>query len=115
MLASLERFFKQAFLDNDRLVVAASLTTIYHFAAENAEPVKRWSSEIVQYISAGSSKSICQYLALGIVFLTRQNDRVSLMKIFQQVPMNSNSCTLVLFLRMYSFLIQLKPSIPGYC
>lgn len=116
MLTSLERFFKQGFLDNDRLVVAASLATIYHFAAENAEPVKRWSSEIVQYISSasGSSKSICQYLALGIVFLTRHNDRVSLMKIFQQVPMNSNSCTLVLFLRMYSFLVQLKPSIPGY-
>lgn len=114
MLASLERFFKQAFLDNDRLVVTASLATIYHFALENAEPVKRWSSEIVQYISSsGSSKSICQYLALGILFLTRQSDRVSLMKIFQQVPMNSNSHTLVLFLRIYSFLIQLKPAIPG--
>lgn len=114
MLASLERFFKQSFLDNDRLVVAASLSTIYHFASENAEPVKRWSSEIVQYVSSsGSSKSICQYLALGILFLTRQSDRVSLMKIFQQIPMNSNNCTLVLFLRMYSFLIQLKPAIPG--
>lgn len=113
MLASLERFFKQAFLDNDRLVVAASLVTIYHFASENAEPVKRWSSEIVQYITSGSSKSICQYLALGILFLTRQSDRVSLMKIFQQIPMNSNSYTLVLFLRIYSFLIQLKPAIPG--
>ena len=56
MLASLERFFKQAFLDNDRLVVAASLATIYHFAADNAEPVKRWSSEIVQYVSSASSK-----------------------------------------------------------
>ena len=113
MLASLERYFKQAFLDNDRLVVTASLATIYHFAAENAEPVKRWSSEIAQYIASGNSKSIFQYIALGIMFLTRQNDRVSLMKIFQQVPMNSNSCTLVLFLRIYSFMIQIKPAIPG--
>lgn len=113
MLASLERFFKQAFLDNDRLVVTASLATIYHFAAENAEPVKRWSTEIAQYIASGNSKSICQYIALGIMFLTRQSDRVSLMKIFQQVPMNSNSCTLVLFLRIYSFMIQIKPAIPG--
>jgi hypothetical protein len=113
MLASLERFFKQAFLDSDRLVATASLSTIYHFASENSETVKRWSSDIAQYISSTGSKSICQYLALGILFLTRQSDRVSLMKIFQQVPMNSNSNTLVLFLRMYSFMIQLKPSIPG--
>lgn len=113
MLATLERFFKQSFLDSDRLVAAASLVTIYHFAFENCEIIKRWSAEISQYISSSNSKSICQYLAFGILYLARQNDRVSLMKIFQQVPMNSNSFTLVLFLRMYSFLIQLKPQIPG--
>lgn len=114
MLVSLERFFKQAFMDSDRLVASAALATIYHFAAENAEPVKRWSAEIAQYIASGSSKSLCQYLALGILFLTRQSDRIALMKIFQQVPMNSNGSTLVLYLRMYSHMIQLKPAIPGF-
>lgn len=113
MLLSLERYFKQGFLDNDRLVAAASLSTIYHFVPDNVESVKRWSTEISQYLSTGNTKSICQYLALGTLFLTRQNDRVSLMKIFQQIPLNSNSSTLILFLRLYSYMIQLKPSIPG--
>jgi hypothetical protein len=100
-------------MDSDRLVAAATLATIYHLALENSEAVKRWSTEISHFISSNNSKSICQYLALGILYIARENDRISLMKIFQQVPMNSNSCTLVLFLRMYSFLIQLKPQIPG--
>lgn len=113
MLVSLERFFKQAFMDNDRLVAAAALSTVYHFAAENPETVKRWSTEISQYIASGNSKSLCQYLALGILFLTRQSDRIAMMKIFQQVPMNASGPTLVLYLRIYAHMIQLKPPISG--
>lgn len=114
MLVSLERFFKQAFLDNDRLVACAALSTIHHFTADNVESVKRWSTEIGQYVTAGASKSICQYLALGTLFVTRQHDRVSLVKVVQQVPMNAHALTLVLFLRMYAHMAQMKPSIPGY-
>jgi coatomer protein complex subunit gamma len=113
MLVSLERFFKQALLDNDRHVAAAALATVYHLSTESSDSIRRWSSEIGQYMASGS-KSLCQYLALGTLYLSRQADRVGLSKLFQQVSMNSNPNTLVLYIRMYASLMQLSPPITGY-
>lgn len=114
MLVSLERFFKQAFLDNEKQVAAAALSTVYHFSLENAEAVRRWSSEITQYLSTGNTSSQCQYLALGILFSIKQNDRIALTKMFQQISLNSNPSALLLLLRIYAFMMQLKPPVSGF-
>lgn len=104
MIASVERFFKQALVEREPGVVSAALVTAVHAFGENREAVRRWVAEIQQALSAAAgSRSITQYHALGLLYLIKAGDRVALAKLVQQLSRASTGpLALCLLLRIHA-------------
>ncbi|KAJ7070572.1 coatomer subunit gamma [Mycena amicta] len=113
MAQGVERFFKAAIVDRNPSISSASLISAYHLFPQAKDVVKRWVNEAQEAVnvksggyfgSSGtggggffgggsqnsaqtvpSSSNITQYHALGLLYLIRQQDRMAVTKMIQQL------------------------------
>ncbi|KAJ6520303.1 coatomer subunit gamma [Mycena sanguinolenta] len=113
MAQGVERFFKAAIVDKNPSISSAALVSAYHLFPHAKDVVKRWVNEAQEAVNAksqgyfgsvstsssffggGSSQSsaqtvpsssnITQYHALGLLYLIRQQDRMAVTKMIQQL------------------------------
>ncbi|KAF8624211.1 hypothetical protein AX15_005977 [Amanita polypyramis BW_CC] len=115
MAQGVERFFKVAIVDRNPSISSAALLSAYHLHPFAKDVVKRWVNEAQEAVSAKSSSSffgsssgasylgfgassqpsgpqtiqstsyITQYHALGLLYLIRQQDRMAVTKMIQQL------------------------------
>ncbi len=110
MVTAVERFLKQAIVDREHNVASSAIVSAFHFWSDNRDNIKRWLAEIQQALNSASIKSITQYHALGLLYLIKQDDRMALTKLVQQIHKSSaNPLTVYLFLRIYAQLLVSDP------
>jgi coatomer protein complex subunit gamma len=115
MAQGVERFFKAAIVDRNPSISSAALVSAYHLFPAAKDVVKRWVNEAQEAVSSKSSPSffsgssggsylgfgtssqpsgpqtitstsyITQYHALGLLYLIRQQDRMAITKMIQQL------------------------------
>jgi coatomer subunit gamma len=115
MAQGVERFFKAAIVDRNPSISSAALVSSYHLFPAAKDVVKRWVNEAQEAVSAKSTSSffnaspsagylgfgstgsantpqtvpstsyITQYHALGVLYLIRQQDRMAVTKMIQQL------------------------------
>lgn len=112
MVQSIERLIKTAMVDRNGLMSSAALVTGIHMFEVNKEAVRRWLSDVQQALSLAPQKSITQYHALGLAYLVKQNDRMAVLKLVQQMQSTaSNPLSACLFLRIYGSILSKDPTI----
>lgn len=114
MVQGVERFFKAAIVDKNPSVSSSALVSAYHLFPAAKDVIKRWVNEAQEAVNAKTSTSyfattassgylgfsspqpsgpqtlpstsnITQYHALGLLFLIRQQDRMAITKMIQQL------------------------------
>ncbi|KAG0682206.1 coatomer subunit gamma [Pichia californica] len=100
-----ERLFKNCIVDSNQSISSAALVSSYHLLPVAKDVVKRWSNEVQESITAnktfpsssytkhefnGYSKApnttyIHQYHALALIYQFRNSDKMSLIKMIQQL------------------------------
>jgi coatomer protein complex subunit gamma len=113
MAQGVERFFKAAIVDRTPAISSAALVSSYHLFPTAKDVVKRWVNEAQEavnakassffgsqsgggYLGFGASSNntpqtipstsyITQYHALGLLYLIRQQDRMAVTKMIQQL------------------------------
>ncbi|KAJ7044941.1 coatomer subunit gamma [Mycena alexandri] len=112
MAQGVERFFKAAIVDRNPSIASAALVSAYHLYPHAKDVVKRWVNEAQEAVNAKSgsyfgatvtggsffgggsqsaaqtvpsSSNITQYHALGLLYLIRQQDRMAVTKMIQQL------------------------------
>ncbi|GLB35747.1 putative the coatomer is a cytosolic protein complex that binds to dilysine motifs and reversibly associates with Golgi non- clathrin-coated vesicles, which further mediate biosynthetic protein transport from the ER, via the Golgi up to the trans Golgi network [Lyophyllum shimeji] len=115
MAQGVERFFKAAIVDRNPSISSAALVSAYHLFPHAKDVVKRWVNEAQEAVSSKSSPSffgsssgggylgfggssqpsgaqsivsssyVTQYHALGLLYLIRQQDRMAVTKMIQQL------------------------------
>ena len=84
MLQSIERFLKQAIVDKNPSVSSAAIVSslaLYSSNHASRDVIKRWVNQVQEAIN--SKGVITQYHALGLVYLMKQHDRMSVSKLVQ--------------------------------
>lgn len=115
MAQGVERFFKAAIVDRNPSISSAALVSAYHLFPHAKDVVKRWVNEAQEAVSGKQSSGlfgsaggsgylgfggntqpsgpqtiqstsfIAQYHALGLLYLIRQQDRMAITKMIQQL------------------------------
>ena len=112
MAQGVERFFKAAIVDRNPSISSAALVSAYHLFPAAKDVVKRWSNEAQEavnskgqstlfsggsgYLGFGASQPatnlpipstsyMSQYHGLGLLYLIRQQDRMAVTKMIQQL------------------------------
>jgi coatomer protein complex subunit gamma len=114
MVQSTERFFKAAIVDKNPSISTAALVSSYHLFPVSKDVIKRWVNEAQEalnpkapslfsgsgtssYLGFGSAPAtpqtqaipstsfISQYHALGLLYSIRQQDRMAVIKMIQQL------------------------------
>lgn len=98
-----ERLFKNSIVDSNQSVASAALVSSYHLLPVSKDVVKRWVNETQEAVSANKSITqsqytqhegeyrapsttyIHQYHALGLLYQFRNHDKMSLIKMVQQL------------------------------
>ncbi|KAI0987006.1 hypothetical protein GJ496_009020 [Pomphorhynchus laevis] len=91
MLPSVERYMKQAIVDQSSIIASSALVSSLQLATTGSmDIVKRWSNEILQAL--GHDTAITQYHALAALFTIRHGDRIALIKLINNfIKSNSRS------------------------
>ena len=109
LLQAIERFIKQMILDKNASVASAALVSAYHYHLVAKDTVRRWATEVQEALGAkelgskmmGSSAalsafgvvyqgSITQYHALALLYRMRQNDRMAIAKMLQNLSQSAD-------------------------
>ncbi|KAG8894765.1 coatomer subunit gamma, partial [Tulasnella sp. 403] len=114
MVQGVERFFKAAIVDKNPSISSSALVSSYHLFPAAKDVIKRWVNEAQEAVNAKTStayfntapssgylsfaapqasgpqtlpstSNITQYHALGLLFLIRQQDRMAVTKMIQQL------------------------------
>ena len=111
MIQGIERILKASIVDKVPSVSSAALVSSYHLYDIAKDIVRRWSNEVQEAVNTKSSNgfassyissfggnnpnnggqsqvvmstsNICQYHALGLLYLIRQHDRMAVAKLVQ--------------------------------
>lgn len=111
MISGIERIMKQAIGDKSTNVMSSALTTSIHLFGSNKEAVKRWLPEVQACLNISQVKTTAQYHALGLLYMIKQNDKVALNKLVQQIQAQStNALATCLNLRIYGQLLSMDDS-----
>lgn len=82
LIQGIERFIKQAIVDKDPAVSSAALVSAIHlFHKGNKDIVRRWVNEVQEALNRPGGQ--IQYHALGLMYLIKQHDKMSVIKIIQ--------------------------------
>ncbi|XP_004301551.1 PREDICTED: coatomer subunit gamma-like [Fragaria vesca subsp. vesca] len=79
LVTQIERYLKQAIVDNNPVVASAALVSGIHLFKTNPETVKWWTNE-VQQAAQYSGASLVQFHALALLHRIRQHDALAISK-----------------------------------
>ncbi|XP_028031670.1 coatomer subunit gamma-like [Bombyx mandarina] len=79
MLQAIERYMKQAIVDKNPAVSSAALVSALHLSSTAPDLVRRWANEAQETIN--SDNAMVSYHALGVLVLSRRNDKLSTVKL----------------------------------
>lgn len=128
-----ERLFKNCIVDSNQSISSAALVSSYHLLPVAKEVVKRWANEIQESITANksfptsnftqhefngynkvpNSTFIYQYHALSLLYQFRNTDKMSLVKMIQQLTERkslNNSLAQIQMIRFVEKLIIDEPN-----
>ena len=112
MVPSVERFLKTAMADRNGHMASAALATGIHLFAANKEAVRRWLPDVQQALTLSPPKSITQYHAFCLSFLVKQNDRMAVLKLCQQMQSSaSHPLSSCLLIKIYGSILAKDPFI----
>lgn len=87
LLAQIERYLKQAIVDQNPVVASAALVSGIHLLQTNPDIVKRWSNEVQEAVQSRSA--LVQFHALALLHQIRQNDRLAVSKLVTSLTKGS--------------------------
>lgn len=86
MLAQIERFLKQALVDQNPFVMSSTLVAGQHLYKVAPDLVKRWVNEVQEAMT--SSSRMAQYHALALLYQIKQQDQLSIQKVVTSLVRN---------------------------
>jgi len=79
MVGGIERFLKQAILDQNPFIASSTLIAGQYLHKSCSDIIKRWTNEVHQALT--SKSHMAQYHALGLLHKIKQHDRLAVSKI----------------------------------
>ncbi|XP_014369823.2 coatomer subunit gamma [Papilio machaon] len=83
MLQGIERYVKQAIVDKNPAVSSAALVSALHLSTFAPDLAQRWVNEAQEAMMSDSG--MVPYHALGVFSISRQNDRLSMVKLVKKL------------------------------
>eukprot|EP00201_Polytomella_parva_P011942 CAMPEP_0175059692 /NCGR_PEP_ID=MMETSP0052_2-20121109/12575_1 /TAXON_ID=51329 ORGANISM="Polytomella parva, Strain SAG 63-3" /NCGR_SAMPLE_ID=MMETSP0052_2 /ASSEMBLY_ACC=CAM_ASM_000194 /LENGTH=891 /DNA_ID=CAMNT_0016325273 /DNA_START=59 /DNA_END=2737 /DNA_ORIENTATION=+ len=93
LLVQVERYLKQAIVDKSPVVASSALVSAMHLLKNNADIVRRWSSE-AQEASLNNRSPMVQFHAIALLHAMRANDRLAVSKLVSSLTKASVKCPL---------------------
>lgn len=87
MLGAIERYLKQAIVDENPFVASSALVAGLGLFRTCPDLVRRWINEVQEAVN--SSSDLVQYHALSLLYKIKQHDRLAISKIVQQLSKGS--------------------------
>lgn len=87
MLGAIERYIKQAIVDENPFVASSALVAGLGLFRTCPDLVRRWINEVQETVN--SSSNLVQYHALSLLYKIKQHDRLAISKIVQQLSKGS--------------------------
>ena len=87
MLGAIERYLKQAIVDENPFVASSALVAGLGLFRTCPDLVRRWINEVQETVN--SSSNLVQYHALSLLYKIKQHDRLAISKIVQQLSKGS--------------------------
>mmetsp|Transcript_8364 Transcript_8364/g.17965 ORF Transcript_8364/g.17965 Transcript_8364/m.17965 type:complete len:924 (+) Transcript_8364:111-2882(+) len=88
MVQAIERYLKQEIVDRNPYVASSSLVSAQSLIANNkGDVVRRWVNEIAQAME--HANPMVQYHALALLYAIKQNDKLAVSKLVQQLVRNA--------------------------
>ncbi|XP_041987111.1 coatomer subunit gamma-2-like [Aricia agestis] len=87
MIQAIERYMKQAIVDKNPAVSSAALVSALHLSATAPDLVRRWVNEAQEAVM--SENVMVSYHALGVVAVSKRNDRLSTVKLVTKLTTSS--------------------------
>lgn len=87
MLGAIERYLKQAIVDENPFVASSALVAGLSLFRTCPDLVRRWINEVQEAVN--SSSDVVQYHALSLLYKIKQHDRLAISKIVQQLSKGS--------------------------
>ncbi|KAA8497194.1 Coatomer subunit gamma-2 [Porphyridium purpureum] len=113
-IQAIERFLNQEIVDKNPYVASAALTSGQYLLRDNkGEVLRRWVNEIAQAME--HPNKMVQYHALCLMYMIRQNDKLSVTKMIQQLVRSGQRTPLatVMLLRLVGKACGDVPVTPG--
>lgn len=129
-----ERLFKNCIVDSNQSISSAALVSSYHLLPVAKDVVKRWTTEVQESITANkvfptssytqheftgynktpNSTFIHQYHALSLIYQFRNNDKMSLIKMIQQLTERKTLTNSLAQIQMIRFVEKLILDDPNF-
>lgn len=129
-----ERLFKNCIVDSNQSISSAALVSSYHLLPVAKDVVKRWATEVQEAITANkvfptspytqhkftgynktpNSTFIHQYHALSLIYQFRNNDKMSLIKMIQQLTERKTLTNSLAQIQMIRFVEKLILDDPNF-
>ncbi|CAK9831953.1 Coatomer subunit gamma [Anthophora retusa] len=87
MLASIERYMKQAIVDRSPAVSSAALVSSLHLTNVSGDIARRWANEAQEALN--STNIMVQYHALGVLYQARKTDKHAVIKLVAKLMRTS--------------------------
>ncbi|XP_023246783.1 coatomer subunit gamma isoform X2 [Copidosoma floridanum] len=98
MLATIERYMKQAIVDRSPAVSSAALVSSVHLTSVSSDVAKRWANEAQEALN--SDNVMVQYHALGLLYQARKSDKHAVIKLVKKLmrssPKSPYACCLLI-------------------
>ncbi|XP_058801451.1 coatomer subunit gamma [Phymastichus coffea] len=87
MLATIERYMKQAIVDRSPAVSSAALVSSLHLTRVSSDVARRWANEAQEALN--SDNVMVQYHALGVLYQARKSDKHAVIKLVAKLMRSS--------------------------
>lgn len=87
MLATIERYMKQAIVDRSPAVSSAALVSTLHLTNVSGDIARRWANEAQEALNSNSV--MVQYHALGVLYQARKADKHAVIKLVTKLTRTS--------------------------
>lgn len=87
MLATIERYMKQAIVDKSPAVSSAALVSSLHLSNVSGDVARRWANEAQEALN--SENVMVQYHALGVLYQARKSDKHAVIKLVARLMRTS--------------------------
>ena len=75
----IDRYIKQAIVDNNSLVASSALVSGIHLSARHPDVIRRWNSEVQEAMN--SQCEMVQYHAVSLLYEMKKHDKLAVSKV----------------------------------